>query len=46
MDLSQLEQAYTELGRILLVTKMCQGEFLFYPNLAYYMLNPTFQHLR
>ena len=46
MDLSQLEQAYAELGRILLVTKVCQGEFLFYPNPAYYMLNLTFQRLR
>ena len=32
MDLSQLEHAYIELGRVLLVNKMCQGEFPFNPN--------------
>ena len=34
MNLSQLEQAYTELGRILLINKLCQGEFPFNPNLG------------
>ena len=32
MDLSRLEQAYTTLGRILLINKMCQGESPFNPN--------------
>ena len=32
MDLSQLEQAYIELGRIILVNKMCQGGFPSNPN--------------
>ena len=32
MDLSQLEQVYTEFGRTLLINKMCQGEFPFNPN--------------
>ena len=29
MVLSQLEQAYTELGRIVQVNRMCQGEIPF-----------------
>ena len=32
MDLSQLEQTYTELGRVILVNRMCQGEFPVDPN--------------
>ena len=32
MDLSQLEQAYTDLGRVLQANKMCQGKIPFDPN--------------
>ena len=34
MDLFQLEQAYIKLARILLINKICQGGFLFNPNIG------------
>ena len=46
MDLSQLEQAYIELGRILLVNKMCQGGFPSNPNSDIPFGKLPFQRLR
>ena len=42
MNSYQSEQAYTELGRIVLVNKMCQGEFPFNPNPGILYVKPYF----